>query len=158
MGCVYSPRLSPIPVCMLHCLLAPVAIRLSTCTTVNMIGDLQITACTVVLAKWQAWDLISLCNGMLVGFVSITAGCHVLEPWAAMLCGATAGCMFDIICHVLLKLRIDDPLCAYPMHGFCGMWGVLFVGLLAKKVRCDPCMLDGRRHGCVLRSSWHCCC
>ena len=28
-----------------------------------------------------AWDLISLCNGMLVGFVAVTAGCHVIEPW-----------------------------------------------------------------------------
>lgn len=31
------------------------------------------------------------------------------------------------------RLRIDDPLCAAPMHGFCGAWGVLFAGLLAKQ-------------------------
>lgn len=35
-------------------------------------------------------------------------------------------------------MQIDDPLGAGPMHGVCGAWGVLFVGLLAKEVRWPP--------------------
>ncbi len=54
----------------------------------------------------QAWDLISLCNGMLVGFVAVTAGAHVLEPWAAILCGAVAAFVFEGMCGVLLKLQV----------------------------------------------------
>ncbi|KAG2434358.1 hypothetical protein HYH02_012374 [Chlamydomonas schloesseri] len=80
-----------------------------------------------------AWDLISLCNGMLVGFVAITAGCHVVEPWAALICGFCAAFIFEGTCALLLWLRVDDVVSAGPMHGFCGAWGVLFVGLLAKQ-------------------------
>ncbi|PNW81429.1 hypothetical protein CHLRE_07g355650v5 [Chlamydomonas reinhardtii] len=80
-----------------------------------------------------AWDLISLCNGMLVGFVAVTAGCHVIEPWAALICGFCAAFIFEGTCVLLLRLRVDDVVSAGPMHGCCGAWGVLFVGLLAKE-------------------------
>lgn len=73
------------------------------------------------------------CNGALVGFVSITSGASVVEPWAALLAGLVGGWVFDFVCWVFLKLRIDDPLSAAPMHAFCGAWGVFFVGLLAKR-------------------------
>lgn len=81
----------------------------------------------------KAWDLVAVCNGVLCGFVAITAGAHVLEPWAAIIDGIVANVVFDLICMLWLKLKIDDPLCAAPMHGFAGMWGLFFVGLLAKK-------------------------
>ncbi|KXZ53276.1 hypothetical protein GPECTOR_7g1170 [Gonium pectorale] len=83
--------------------------------------------------RHKAWDLVAGCNGALVGFVAITAGAHVLEPWAALICGLTGGWVFDAVCALFLKLRIDDPLSAAPMHAFCGAWGVFFVGLLAKR-------------------------
>jgi ammonium transporter, Amt family len=47
-------------------------------------------------------------------------------------CWHNAG-SFHAVCWVFLKLRIDDPLSAAPMHGFGGMWGVFFTGLLAKQ-------------------------
>jgi Amt family ammonium transporter len=41
--------------------------------------------------------------------------------------------IFDGVCWIFLKLRIDDPLSAAPMHAFGGAWGIFFTGLLAKK-------------------------
>ena len=89
----------------------------------------------LALSFWRnkAWDLLAVCNGVLCGFVAVTAGCHVLEPWAAIIDGACASIIFELVCMLFLKLKIDDPLCAAPMHGFAGMWGVFFVGLLAKQ-------------------------
>ncbi|KXZ49707.1 hypothetical protein GPECTOR_20g564 [Gonium pectorale] len=102
--------------------------------TTTLAGGAGGVACMVWTAfRTQAWDPVALCNGALCGFVAVTAGCHVLEPWAALLCGAGAGIIFDLGCILLLKLGVDDPLSAAPMHGFCGAWGTLFVGLLAKK-------------------------
>ena len=83
------------------------------------------------LLRTGAWDLLAVCNGALVGFVSITAGAAVLEPWAAILAGALGVLIFDFACWLWLKLRIDDPLCASPMHGVCGAWGAVVTGLLA---------------------------
>ncbi len=65
--------------------------------------------------------------------MSITAGAHVVEPWAAIIAGLVGGWIFDAVCALFLKLRIDDPLAAAPMHGFCGAWGVFFTGLLASR-------------------------
>lgn len=83
--------------------------------------------------RHKGWDLLAVCNGVLCGFVAITAGCHVLEPWAAILAGAAGAIIFEFVCMMFLKLKIDDPLSAAPMHGFVGMWGVFIVGLLAKQ-------------------------
>lgn len=108
-----------------------IAGRAAVCTTLS--GAAGGCACLLnAFRRQKAWDLVCLCNGVLVGFVSITANCHVVEPWAAILCGAIGGLWFDLICWLFLKLRIDDPLSAAPMHGFGGMWGIFFTGLLAK--------------------------
>ena len=63
--------------------------------------------------------------------MSITAGCAVLEPWAARIAGGVGAVIFDVTCWLWLKLHIDDPLSASPMHGICGAWGVIVTGLLA---------------------------
>lgn len=47
--------------------------------------------------------------------------------------GFVAALVFETMCKSFLKMQIDDPLCAAPMHGFCGIWGLLFAGLAAKE-------------------------
>lgn len=83
-------------------------------------------------AQTHTWDLLACCNGLLAGLVSITSGCPVVEPWAALIAGSIGAVIFNYSCKLLDALRIDDPLAAAPMHGFCGAWGVFFVGLFAK--------------------------
>ncbi|KAG6738378.1 hypothetical protein POTOM_057993 [Populus tomentosa] len=79
------------------------------------------------------WNVIDVCNGLLGGFAAITAGCSVVEPWAAIICGFVAAWVL-IGCNKLAdKLQYDDPLEAAQLHGGCGMWGLLFTGLFAKK-------------------------
>jgi Amt family ammonium transporter len=102
--------------------------------TTTLAGSAGGIACLVNgFRRKRTWDLPGFCNGILSGFVAITACCHVVEPWAAIICGALAGLWFDFLCAVLLRLRIDDPLGAGPMHFGCGLFGVLFTGLLAKQ-------------------------
>jgi Amt family ammonium transporter len=71
-------------------------------------------------------------NGMLAGLVAITAPCAFVAPWAASLIGIVAGFLvcygvwfFDHVVHV------DDPCGAISVHGVCGAWGVLAVGIFA---------------------------
>ncbi|XP_077236839.1 ammonium transporter 1 member 3-like [Tasmannia lanceolata] len=79
------------------------------------------------------WDALDVCNGLLGGFVAITSGCSVVEPWAAIVCGFFAAWVLIGLNVVALKLRFDDPLEATQLHGGCGAWGLIFTGLFAKE-------------------------
>ena len=83
-------------------------------------------------AKWGKPDISMACNGMLAGLVAITAPCAFVAPWAAVIIGLVAGFLvcygvwfFDHIAHV------DDPCGAVSVHGVCGVWGVISVGIFA---------------------------
>ncbi|KAL0456865.1 UNVERIFIED_CONTAM: Ammonium transporter 1 member 1 [Sesamum latifolium] len=77
------------------------------------------------------WNVTDVCNGLLGGFAAITAGCSVVEPWAAVICGFVAALVL-IGCNKLAeKVKFDDPLEAAQLHGGCGAWGVIFTALFA---------------------------
>ncbi|XP_015070716.1 ammonium transporter 1 member 3 [Solanum pennellii] len=79
------------------------------------------------------WDAMDVCNGVLGGFVAITSGCSVVEPWAAILCGFCAAWVLIGLNILALKFKFDDPLEAAQLHGGCGAWGLIFTGLFAKE-------------------------
>jgi len=70
-------------------------------------------------------DLCMGLNGVLAGLVSITAPCSVVEPVGAFFLGLIGGMIYVGSHYLLLRLNIDDPLDASPVHGFCGIWGCL---------------------------------
>lgn len=106
--------------------------RAAVCTTLGAASG-GVTALLWNFYRHRHWDLVQACNGLLCGLVSQTAGCAFVDPSIALLCGAVAAIIFDFTCEVFLKFQIDDPLAASPMHGFCGIWGVIAVGLFARK-------------------------
>ncbi|MDP7024262.1 MAG: ammonium transporter [Kiritimatiellia bacterium] len=68
-------------------------------------------------------------NGALAGLVAITAGCAHVEPIWAIVIGVLAGI---IVVHSIIffdKMGIDDPVGAISVHGVCGFWGTLAVGI-----------------------------
>lgn len=73
-------------------------------------------------------DLSMGLNGILGGLVGITACCDCMSDWQAIIVGAVAGVL--VVAGVLLldKLKIDDPVGAWPVHGLCGIWGCLAIG------------------------------
>jgi len=75
----------------------------------------------------------SMCNGVLAGLVSITAGCATVPVYAAVIHGFIGACIYRATSiFVLETLRIDDPLDAFAVHGACGAWGVLACGLFSQ--------------------------
>eukprot|EP00434_Breviolum_minutum_P036556 symbB.v1.2.032390.t1/scaffold3856.1/size95938/8 len=62
------------------------------------------------------------------GLVSITAGCGNMECGSAFATGLIGGIVYQGSSMLLQKLKIDDPVDASPVHGFCGIWGVLACG------------------------------
>jgi len=79
----------------------------------------------------KKWDAGFTTNGFLAGLVAITCPCYWVTPTGAILLGGIAGVLVVLGVELLEYLRIDDPIGAVPVHGFCGIWGTLSLGLFA---------------------------
>jgi len=113
----------------------------STTTGDGSIGYIAVTtnisaAAGAIVAMMVSWlvmkkpDASMALNGALAGLVSITAPCDAVSPIGALVIGAIGGAL--VVASVLLidgKLKIDDPVGAVSVHGVCGLWGTLAVGL-----------------------------
>ncbi|CAJ1399571.1 unnamed protein product, partial [Effrenium voratum] len=84
-----------------------------------------ITVFVLRFAVLRKYDVGGLCNGILAGLVSITAGCGNMESGSAFATGLIGAIVYQSASMLLQKLKIDDPVDASPVHGFCGIWGVL---------------------------------
>jgi Amt family ammonium transporter len=77
-------------------------------------------------------DVTMACNGMLAGLVAITAPCAFVSPNSAVIIGLLAGLIVDG--GVLFNervLKIDDPCGAISVHGYCGWFGAVSLGIFA---------------------------
>ena len=94
-------------------------------------------AAGAMVATFYVWmrvgkpDLGMTCNGALAGLVGITAPCAFVTGPAALLIGAIAGVMVVEGVILLDRLKLDDPVGAIAVHGMCGIWGTLALGLFA---------------------------
>lgn len=76
---------------------------------------------------------VSMClNASLAGLVAITAGCADVDAIGAAVIGIVSGILIVVAVEFVdIKLKIDDPVGAFSVHGVNGMWGGLAVGLFA---------------------------
>ena len=113
----------------------------STTTGDGSIGYIAVTtnlaaAAGAVAAMLTAWlvlgkpDASMALNGALAGLVGITAGCDGVAPLGAIAIGLVAGGLVVLaVLFVDRVLKVDDPVGAVSVHGVCGAWGTLAVGL-----------------------------
>jgi len=79
----------------------------------------------------KKWDVSFTVNGFLAGLVAITCPCYWVSPTGSIILGGVAGVIVVYGVELLEWLRIDDPIGAVPVHGICGIWGTLSLGLFA---------------------------
>jgi Amt family ammonium transporter len=69
-------------------------------------------------------------NGPLAGLVAICAGSDVMHPLGALATGTVAGGLFVVLfTFTQNRLKIDDVLGVWPLHGVCGAWGGIAAGI-----------------------------
>ena len=73
-------------------------------------------------------------NGALAGLVSITAGTNAVTPLEAIIIGAIGGIVMYYGVNFLESREVDDVVGAISVHGFCGIWGTLAVGIFADEI------------------------
>ena len=89
-------------------------------------------AIAALLTAWALFskpDLTMALNGVLGGLVAITANCDRVAQWEALVIGAAGGALVVLGILMLDKLKIDDPVGAWPVHGLCGVWGGVATGI-----------------------------
>ena len=95
-------------------------------------------ACGVLSAMFISWfknkkpDYTITANGALAGLVGITAGADVVSIWSACAIGLISGIILVFASDLIEKiLKIDDPVGAITVHGICGIWGTVAVGIFS---------------------------
>ncbi len=109
-------------------------IRIGVIATNTMLAGAagSIAAMFYVWRRYGKPDPSMLANGVLAGLVAITAPCAFVTAPAAVLIGAIAGVLVCwAVTFIERTLRIDDPVGAISVHGVCGLWGILALGLFA---------------------------
>ena len=109
---------------------APVFIRT---TLSGSIGGLSAVTMERYLGTGKIWSVGAMCNGILAGLVSVTAGCATIPIWAAVIHGFIGSLVYRYSAKFVTEvLCVDDPLDAFAVHGACGTWGVLAAGLFSE--------------------------
>jgi Amt family ammonium transporter len=91
--------------------------------------------------KYGKPDLSLALNGALGGLVGITAPCAVVGSGSAIVIGIVSGLLVIVGIELLNKWRIDDVVGAFPVHGICGIFGTLAVGIFGMESLGAP--MDG---------------
>lgn len=91
-------------------------------------------AIAALLASWTVLgkaDIPSMLNGVLAALVAITGSCAFVEAWASIVIGAVAGVLTFFTVRWFERAGLDDPICAFSVHGIAGVWGAISTGLFA---------------------------
>jgi len=92
-----------------------------------------ISAMITIWLKHGKPDTGMTLNGALAGLVAITAPCAAVSPGSAIIIGLIAGVLVVFSVEFIDKvLHLDDPVGAISVHGVCGAFGTLSVGLFAQ--------------------------
>ncbi len=92
-------------------------------------------AAGAVVAMFVSWSIFKKAdvgmtlNGALAGLVGITAGCANVSPLSSVIIGGIAGGLVVFSVLFIDRIGIDDPVGAVSVHGVCGAWGTLAVGI-----------------------------
>lgn len=97
-------------------------------TLAPCVAGLVVFALRALVLEPKCLDVGGFCNGILAGLVSITAGCGAVKHWEAILIGFIGAFVYQGCSMLLKKLQIDDVVDAVPVHGACGLWGLLACG------------------------------
>lgn len=118
-------------------------------------------------------DIFDIINGVLGALVSITgdtsilfskllqyfnsisilAGCYLYHAWEAILIGCIGALLACMTMPLFDKIGVDDPVGASSVHGVCGIWGVVAVGLFADNP--IPLELTNGRSGLFKGGGWY---
>lgn len=95
-------------------------------------------------------SVLGACSGAVAGLVCVTPASGYVNPLPAMLIGVAAGCASYAACMYLkAKLKYDDSLDAFGVHGVSGTLGAILTGVFATRAVADPAVSQGQPLGLI---------
>ncbi|MDQ1476566.1 MAG: ammonium transporter, Amt family, partial [Actinomycetota bacterium] len=102
--------------------------RVATNTTLAACAG-GLGAMLFVYPRSHKWDTGISINGFLAGLVAITCPCYWVSPFGAVCIGLIASVVMVLAVDFVEWLRVDDPIGAVAVHGACGIFGTISLGL-----------------------------
>lgn len=90
-----------------------------------------LTAALYMIFRNGKPDPTMIANGLLAGLVAITAPSGFVGATTGFIIGAIAGVLVCLSVEFFDRIHVDDPVGAISVHGICGLWGVIALGLFA---------------------------
>ncbi len=108
-------------------------IRIGIIATVTMLAGAGGALSAAVYMVWRAGkpDPTMIANGLLGGLVAVTAPSGFIGAASGFLIGVIAGIIVCYSVEAIDRMGIDDPVGAISVHGICGLFGVICVGIFA---------------------------
>jgi ammonium transporter, Amt family len=107
----------------------PTLMGLTAVNTTLAASAATIAAALFMYLRVGKWDISYMLNGALAGLVSITASCAFVAPGSALMIGLMGGVIVVLAIDAVRAVGIDDAVGAFAVHGACGMFGSLSIGL-----------------------------
>jgi Amt family ammonium transporter len=110
----------------------PIVGRIAT-TTMIAAGAGAVVAALLTKLQNGKTDVAMTGNGLLAGLVGITAGCFAVTTVGSLIIGAVSGVLVVYAVAFFDRIKIDDPVGAISVHGVCGAFGTIAVGLFSNE-------------------------
>ena len=110
----------------------PIVGRIAT-TTMIAAGAGAVVAALLTKLQSGKTDVAMTGNGLLAGLVGITAGCFAVTTVGSLIIGAVSGVLVVYAVAFFDKIKVDDPVGAISVHGVCGVFGTIAVGLFSNE-------------------------
>jgi ammonium transporter, Amt family len=102
-------------------------------TTTLAAGSGAVLSMATIWMRTGKPDVAMTANGLLAGLVGVTAGTFAVSTIGAIMIGAISGVLVVYSVAFFDRIKIDDPVGAISVHGVCGAFGTIAVGLFSAK-------------------------
>ena len=109
----------------------PAAVSLVFVTTSLAAAAGALASIFTSMAYLKKPDITMALNGILAGLVGITAGADTVTWVGSIIIGLIAGIIVVFAIVIIDRIKIDDPVGAISVHGVCGIWGTVAVGIFS---------------------------
>ncbi|XP_065911000.1 ammonium transporter 2-like isoform X2 [Dysidea avara] len=80
----------------------------------------------------ETFNSNEIANGVLACLVAVTGCCPFIDPPWALLIGVLTILFYHLGCYIVYLLKLYDGARVFPVHGVCGFWGVMCVGIFSQ--------------------------